>query len=106
MAPGGYGSQRRGSHLRNKSGSRPVSSYGLGADIMGGGGEWVGAGATRSVMVGDGAGGFLAVPGQGDSAGRRRGVKPGWGSEDEDLWPDPRPKSSAWNGNGGMALRR
>ena len=106
MAPGGYGSQRRGSHSRTKSGSRPVSSYGLGADIMGGGGEWVGAGATRSVMVGDGAGGFLAVPGQGDPAGRRRGVKPCWGGKDDDLWPGPRPKSRAWSGDGRMDLWR
>ena len=99
MAPGGYGSQRRESHLRTGSGSRPVSSYGLGADIMGGGGEWAGAGARRSVMIGDGAGGFLAVPEQDESPGRRRGAKLGWDSEDENLWPGSRPNSSAGSGN-------
>ncbi|KAF7543714.1 hypothetical protein G7Z17_g10520 [Cylindrodendrum hubeiense] len=40
---------------------RPVSSYGLAADVAGSG--WDGGDARRSVMVGNGAGGFLAVPG-------------------------------------------
>lgn len=40
---------------------RPVSSYGLAADVAGSG--WDRGEARRSVMVGNGAGGFLAVPG-------------------------------------------
>ncbi|KAF5011370.1 hypothetical protein FDECE_2501 [Fusarium decemcellulare] len=43
---------------------RPISSYGLAADVTGSG--WDRGDARRSVMVGNGAGGFLAVPGQGD----------------------------------------
>ncbi|CAM1508254.1 Fc.00g051020.m01.CDS01 [Cosmosporella sp. VM-42] len=46
---------------------RPVSSYGLAADVAGSG--WDRGEARRSVMVGNGAGGFLAVPGQDSSSG-------------------------------------
>ncbi|KAK7416570.1 hypothetical protein QQZ08_011968 [Neonectria magnoliae] len=46
---------------------RPVSSYGLAADVAGSG--WDGGDARRSVMVGNGAGGFLAVPGQDSNSG-------------------------------------
>lgn len=102
---------------------RPLSSYGLGADIMGGSvaGWSSGAGARKSVLVGGGAagGGFLAVPGEGSPRGRiggsggngARGRSPagaysssyggvaGGGKEApapvEDLWPRPRPLSSA-----------
>lgn len=44
--------------------ARPVSSYGLAADVAGQG--WDRGEARRSVMIGDGVGGFLAVPGAGD----------------------------------------
>ncbi|KJZ74172.1 hypothetical protein HIM_06403 [Hirsutella minnesotensis 3608] len=43
---------------------RPLSAYGLAADVTGPG--WDRGEARRSVMIGDGAGGFLAVPGGGD----------------------------------------
>ncbi|EQL02023.1 F-box domain protein [Ophiocordyceps sinensis CO18] len=46
-------------------GARPVSSYGLAADVAGQG--WDRGEARRSVMIGDGVGGFLAVPGAGDA---------------------------------------
>lgn len=65
-------------------GGRPQSSYGLGTDVAGLG--W-GGGARRSVMVGNGAGGFLALPGDGGA-----GAGAGGGGEEE-LWP--RPMSSA-----------
>ncbi|KAL2760603.1 hypothetical protein ACRALDRAFT_1073617 [Sodiomyces alcalophilus JCM 7366] len=39
---------------------RPVSAYGLGADVASQG--WNTPGARRSVMVGNGAGGFVAIP--------------------------------------------
>ncbi|KAH7362021.1 F-box domain-containing protein [Plectosphaerella cucumerina] len=41
-------------------GDRPVSAYGLGADMVGQG--WNTAGARRSIMVGNGVGGFMALP--------------------------------------------
>jgi hypothetical protein len=88
---------------------RPLSSFGLGADVLGGNaaGWSSGAGARRSVLVsgvGGVGGGFLAVPGGGEG-GQRRGRREnnlsvgggagggmgGGGGEDE--WP--RPKSSA-----------
>lgn len=96
---------------------RPLSSYGLGADVLGGSeaGWSSGAGARRSVLVGGAGagGGFLAVPGaDGQKRGRRGdgggsylsssvsggGGAGGWkgaddGGDDEDEWP--RPKSSA-----------
>ncbi|KFA68189.1 hypothetical protein S40285_01554 [Stachybotrys chlorohalonatus IBT 40285] len=43
---------------------RPVSSYGLAADVSGQG--WDPSAARRSVMIGNGAGGFLTVPGAAD----------------------------------------
>jgi hypothetical protein len=45
-----------------RGGDRPISSYGLGSDITGHG--WSGGEARRSVMVGDGTGAYLALPGQ------------------------------------------
>ncbi|KAM7204192.1 hypothetical protein V8F33_001827 [Rhypophila sp. PSN 637] len=53
---------------------RPLSSYGLGADVMGGSvtGWSSGAGARKSVLVGGAGGGFLAVPGEGSPAPRGR----------------------------------
>ncbi|OLN82111.1 hypothetical protein CCHL11_07650 [Colletotrichum chlorophyti] len=59
-------------------GDRPISSYGLGADIAGSG--WNTAAARKSVMVGNGAGMFMALPTQ--NTGSSRG-------SDEDLWPRP-----------------
>jgi hypothetical protein len=82
--------------------ARPSSSYGLGADVMGGSaaGWSSGAGARRSVFIGGkagAAGGFLEVPSSNgpDSGGsilaaRRAGRN---GPVEEDLWP--RPRSSA-----------
>lgn len=107
---GGGGGGGRGEN------GRPLSSYGLGADVMGGStaGWSSGAGARRSVLVsgaGAGAGGgFLAVPsevtgGGGQGRGRRgdswaaAGGGGGGGGgfaavgDGEDEWP--RPKSSA-----------
>ncbi|KAF4595000.1 F-box domain protein [Ophiocordyceps camponoti-floridani] len=46
---------------------RPVSSYGLAADVAGQG--WDRSEARRSVLIGDGIGGFLAVPGGAEGAG-------------------------------------
>ncbi|KAL2130613.1 hypothetical protein VTI74DRAFT_6159 [Chaetomium olivicolor] len=90
-------------------GERPLSSYGLGADVLGGSaaGWSSGGGARRSVLVGgQGAGGgFLAVPSEvnGQQRGRRGEMGMGMGMRSgsgllgvgggEDEWP--RPKSSA-----------
>ncbi|WDK12385.1 F-box domain-containing protein [Colletotrichum graminicola] len=74
--PHGGGYHHRGS--MSFHGDRPVSSYGLGADIAGSG--WNTAAARKSIMVGNGAGMFMAVPSQ--STGGSRG-------SDEDLWPRP-----------------
>lgn len=79
---------------------RPVSSYGLAADVAGSG--WNAGDARRSVMVGNGTGGFLAVPGK-ESNGRDfhggeyadGGLDPNWrpsssggemGRRSKDLW--------------------
>ncbi|GKT84677.1 F-box domain-containing protein [Colletotrichum tofieldiae] len=72
----GGGSHHRGS--MSFHGDRPISSYGLGADIAGSG--WNTAAARKSVMVGNGAGMFMAIPSQ--STGGSKG-------SDEDLWPRP-----------------
>lgn len=80
--------------------ARPSSSYGLGADVMGGStvGWSSGAGARRSIFVGGAAGGFLEVPSH-PSGGERRGRRGGstggsvGGGAGEDEWP--RPKSSS-----------
>ena len=45
----------------SKSGHRPVSQFGLGADVAGMG--WDHGDSRRSVMIGSGTGAFLAVPG-------------------------------------------
>lgn len=58
---------------------RPLSSYGLGADMASQG--WNTPGARRSVMVGNGAGGFVPV-GAHEPAG---GLRPGGDA----LWPRP-----------------
>jgi hypothetical protein len=55
---------------------RPVSSYGLAADVTGPG--WDRGDARRSVMVGNGAGVFLAVPGQGGDDGAFNGSSDPW----------------------------
>ena len=67
---------------------RPVSSYGLAADVTGSG--WSEGDARRSVMVGNGAGGFLAVPGQESSNNDFNG---GYGDEGLEP-PNWRPHSS------------
>ncbi|KAK4156461.1 hypothetical protein C8A00DRAFT_41037 [Chaetomidium leptoderma] len=100
--PGGGGVDRNPAERRNSE--RPLSSYGLGADVLGGStsGWSSGAGARRSVLIsGTGAagGGFLAVPaevsgGAQQRRGRRENLSVGGGSDGgEDEWP--RPKSSA-----------
>ncbi|KAG9250851.1 uncharacterized protein F5Z01DRAFT_628568 [Emericellopsis atlantica] len=48
------------------SSRRPISTYGLGGDI--GGMGWEAGEARKSVMVGNGTGAFLAVPGQEEPA--------------------------------------
>ncbi|CAK7226250.1 hypothetical protein SCUCBS95973_006137 [Sporothrix curviconia] len=77
-----------GSGGGNGSSSRPVSSYGLGADL--------GAiGARKSVLVNMGTGSFLAVPdagaaGSGSGSGSGGGGGGGTGhSSGQDLWPRP-----------------
>lgn len=87
---GGGGARRpRGS----SDARRPVSSYGLAADVAGQG--WEGGEARRSVMVGSGTGGFLAVPGEMADAGGAPGgglLSESWrpgssgGESSRDLW--------------------
>ncbi|KAL1865993.1 hypothetical protein VTK73DRAFT_4935 [Phialemonium thermophilum] len=91
VTPGGLGGGGAGATGPTR---RPSSSYGLGADVMGGSGGWTtGSGARRSVFVGGAGGGFLAVPTQDAGGGRRgRNFSSDSGGGD-DLWP--RPKSSA-----------
>jgi len=89
---------------------RPLSSYGLGADVLGGNSSgWSsGAGARRSVLVNNKTGGgFLAVPPESNGARGRSGLGGGLsssvtgrgggggggGGEGEDFWPRP-PSSS------------
>lgn len=89
-----------GAALGSRNNGRPTSSYGLGADVMGGSGAgWnSGSGARRSIFVGGASGGFLEVPSDDGSArGRRRngggsvgGSYDSGGGEEE--WP--RPKSN------------
>jgi len=87
-----------GGNVRRNDG-RPLSSYGLGADALGGNsfGWSSGAGARRSVLVGGATGGFLAVPNESSGAPRgRHGASSSLSatpSSGEDLWP--RPLSSA-----------
>lgn len=81
----GVGSGPR--HGRSSSaitGDRPLSSYGL-ADMGAGWREGAG-GARKSVMIGNGAGGFLAVP-NGDEGPFPRRRSEGAG---HDEWPRPR----------------
>ncbi|KAL2191332.1 hypothetical protein L209DRAFT_719869 [Thermothelomyces heterothallicus CBS 203.75] len=96
----GSGAEAR---VRADGGERPLSSYGLGADVLGGStaGWSSGAGARRSVLVsgvGGAGNGFLAVPGEGSGGGgmggqrRRRENNLSVSSLGEDEWP--RPKSS------------
>lgn len=84
--PGYAGGGRR--HTRSNSAhvnnNRPISSYGL-SDIGAGWREGA-AGARKSIIMGNGVGGFLAVPG-GDSPGRR-GSSPGKLAP-SDEWPRP-----------------
>lgn len=63
---------------------RPSSSYGLDSSANGWNSR---AGARKSVFMGDGAGGFLAVPPDG-GAGARRGSAPVTDASDD--WPRPR----------------
>ncbi|KAK0626591.1 hypothetical protein B0T14DRAFT_422732 [Immersiella caudata] len=75
---------------------RPLSSYGLGADVLGGSSSgWSsGAGARRSVLVNNRAGGgFLAVPPESGTARGRSGLGASTTSNNagggEDYWPSP-----------------
>lgn len=82
---------------------RPLSSYGMGADALGGNAlTWTGAGSRHSVLVGGAGGGFLAVPdkaGGGGGGGGGGGSRAGGGlsfgggggqaAEEEDFWPRP-----------------
>lgn len=109
---GGAGTTpRRGTRGDRVSVGRPVSSYGLGADVMGGStaGWSTGAGARRSTLIGGAGagGGFLAVPnevmgGGGMRAGRSGALGSSLGapimsSSGGDMGGDewPRPRSSA-----------
>ncbi|CRJ86695.1 hypothetical protein BN1723_000171 [Verticillium longisporum] len=75
---------------------RPISSYGLGADMLGNG--WNTAGARRSVMVGNGIGGFTALP-QDAPPPMPNGLQAGG-----DSWP--RPVSSAGEKRGDRDMWR
>ncbi|KAK3997609.1 hypothetical protein QBC44DRAFT_346854 [Cladorrhinum sp. PSN332] len=104
---GGVG-VRRGTRGESLSVSRPMSSYGLGADVMGGStaGWSSGAGARRSTLIGGAGagGGFLAVPSEaaGGSVRGRMGTMSGGlggggsslglggGGGGMDEWPRPR----------------
>ena len=66
------------------TGSRPVSSYGLGADLGS-------VGARKSVFINMGAGNFLALPDAPASGGGRRGSH---SSNNGDAWPRPMSSSS------------
>lgn len=83
--------------------ARPSSSYGLDNSVSGWNSR---AGARRSVFMGNGVGGFLAVPEGGDSgaaaAAARRGSAPAAGQSDE--WP--RPKSASNKRHTNMDLWR
>ncbi|KAH7152291.1 hypothetical protein B0J13DRAFT_498155 [Dactylonectria estremocensis] len=72
---------------------RPVSSYGLAADVAGLG--WDAGDARRSVMVGNGVGGFLAVPGTNADHGEP--------DDDPESW---RPHSSGGEPRGSRDLWR
>ncbi|KAI1847271.1 hypothetical protein JX266_006811 [Neoarthrinium moseri] len=79
---------RHGRSSSTVSNNRPLSSYGL-ADV--GAGWREGAhGARKSIMIGNGTGGFLAVPDSAGDAGGfgRRGSAPGPGGF-SDEWPRP-----------------
>lgn len=80
---GGFGPSSRfgGGGRRGSQSQRPTSGYGLGTDITGMG--WNTGAARRSVMVGNGTGGFLAIPSDNGDSSR----------DDVEEWP--RPKSSA-----------
>lgn len=98
--PGGEAGGRRG-HGRSGSGvnARPMSGFGLDASL----GSWQpGHGARMSVVMGNGTGGFLAVPGDGGAVSGRRGSASSVGAPPRapfaasgggDEWP--RPNSSA-----------
>jgi hypothetical protein len=76
--PNGPG--RRGS----ASAPRPVSSYGLGENM---GRTWgQGGGARKSVIVGNGFGGFLAVPADGGRPSSSAGEKGKRRGSQYDMW--------------------
>ncbi|KAH9883386.1 hypothetical protein F4778DRAFT_664372 [Xylariomycetidae sp. FL2044] len=98
-AYGGSGGDARGHGRSGSSASgRPLSSYGL-ADI--GGGWQAGGGSRKSVFVqGNGAGGFLAVPGDaGAGAYGRRGSAASGGGARDNLWPRPSSSQGAKKGD-------
>jgi len=101
---------------RAKSPARPLSSYGLGNDVLGGSavGWSAGAGARRSVLVGGAGGQFLQVPGGDEGGGlggrqHRKGRSTGAGvgaaaprsrlaggaDEGVEEWPRPNTSSGA-----------
>ena len=73
---------------------RARSSYGLGTDVTGTGFD--GHAARRSVMTGNGAGGFLEIPTNGSGVGQKQNP--------DDIWP--RPKSSGGERTGNRDLWR
>lgn len=84
---------RHGRSSSAHTGDRPLSSYGL-ADVGAGWREGAG-GARKSIMVGNGAGGFLAVPnGNENSFPGRRSDGSG-----QDEWPRPRSSQGAKGDN-------
>ncbi|KAI0167178.1 hypothetical protein GGR52DRAFT_557251 [Hypoxylon sp. FL1284] len=85
-------------HNRSSTVGRPLSSYGL-ADV--GQGWQMGSGTRLSTaMQGGGAGGFLAVPGEANTAGHgRRGSATGSSGIKEDLWPRPSSRHGAKKGD-------
>ncbi|KAK4159387.1 hypothetical protein QBC43DRAFT_130955 [Cladorrhinum sp. PSN259] len=100
LIPGGGGAVRRATRGESVSVNRPMSSYGLGADVMGGStaGWSSGAGARRSTLIGGAGagGGFLAVPNElvgGSFRGQSVASGLGGGSGGDgglDEWPRPR----------------
>lgn len=96
----GGGSSGRNGEGNSTTLRRPVSSYGLAADVEGQG--WDPREARRSVMVGNGTGTFLAVPGKETTPGGGSfGASDGGGRPDS--W---RPHSSGGEVRGSKDLWR
>ncbi|RYO79679.1 hypothetical protein DL766_006705 [Monosporascus sp. MC13-8B] len=88
---GGGGGRGRGHARTGSTAGRPMSGYGLES------GWQMGHGARMSVVMGNGAGGFLAVPGGEMAASGRRGSAASVGAPPRGAGGDdwPRPGSSA-----------